>query len=1156
MSLQLILGGSGSGKSHYLYNRIIKESIDNPSTNYLVIVPEQFTMETQKDFIKMHENHGIMNIDVLSFMRLAYRIMEEMGMKDTTVLEDTGKNMVLRRVLEEKADSLCYFKSNIRKPGFVDEVKSMLSELYQYSIGEEELTNMIELAEKKPLLEAKLKDLFVIYQGFVNFLKDKYITAEEIMDVLFDALEHSNIVKNSVICLDGFTGFTPSQYKVLTRLLKLTDMVYVTVTIDEREDLVREGEEFQLFHLSKKTIKKLEKLAFENGVEVLDPVFPKREDGSLWRFHENKALAALEKNLFRYPWEAYTQKQDSIYVKELKTPKDEARFVVRRIKEMVRKEGYRYREFAVVSGDIESYGRVIAQEFTAARIPYFLDEKREIKKNPFVILINSMLELIRKQMDYESMFHYLRCGMVPFEKEEVDQLENYCLAFGIRGKKSWSHPFIKCMNGMEEEELTVLNEIRERVIKSLAFLYPLLEGKKHRVSQYVENLYDTVLELASFQKLAIMEERFLNEGQLLLAKEYGQVYSMVMEIFERMVELLGDEEVTLLEFQDILNAGFQKAKVGVIPSGIDQVVVGDIERTRLKDIKVLFFIGVNDGVIPKAASGGGILSDMERELLKQKKVELAPTKREKIYTERFYLYLNLTKPSHEAYLTYCKMDANGKSVKPSYLIGKILQLFPPITIKEEEAECVKLEHIMEEDGGRDCLLEGIRDFESLEHAKDSWKLIYSWYIKNDKLNHDLKKCISDIYQEASLDKLSAAVAKALYGDNLVGSVTRLEQFAACACAHFFSYGLRIRERQEFKINIPDMGNIFHASLELFSKKLLERKLTWQTITQEERDELGEECVRQVTSEYGNVILHSSRRNEYIIERISRILKRTLWALTKQLSYGDFEPSGYELKFSYMDDLQSVKIPLGENNEMRLTGRIDRVDMCKKDDEIYVKIVDYKSGKKSFNILDLYYGLELQLVLYMGAMLEKTKKDYPQNSVIPAGIFYYNMDDPIIDKGDPLFYESDLLKELRVNGLVNDKAEVIKALDHSFAEVNTEGLKQSVKSTVIPVETVKLGEFSKYSSVASEEEFNRMISYVRGKMIHFGQGIMEGHCDKNPYKLGDKTACDYCKYGAVCAFDKKSAKDSYRILERYSNDEVLQKILTDSEIRTDIESEDR
>ena len=1154
MSLQLILGGSGAGKSHYIYHKIMKESLENPNINYLVIVPEQITMETQKDFITMHEKHGIMNIDVLSFMRLAYRIMEEMGLKDTTVLEDTGKNMVLLRVLEEKADSLCYFKSNIRKAGFVDEVKSMLSELYQYSIGEDELSEMIQLAKHKPLLQAKLKDLLSIYKGFRDFLQDKYITAEEIMDVLYEALEHSDIIKNSVICLDGFTGFTPSQYKVLTRLIKQSNKVYATVTIDKREDIQRVGEEFQLFHLSKKTIKKLEKIAFDNGIDVLDPIFPENEGGVLWRFDGNKALSSLEKNLFRYPWEAYKESQDSIFIEELKNPKDEVRFVVHKIKELVRKKKYRYRDFAVVSGDIKSYGKIVLQEFTNAKIPFFLDDKREIKRNPFVILINSIIELLRKQMDYESMFHYLRCGMVPFEKEEVDRLENYCLAFGIRGKKGWYQPFTKIKENMEEEELASLNDIRERILDSLSLLTPLMERKKHRVTEYVDSLYDTAIKLNSFEKLSFMEEQFSKEGQNLLAKEYAQVYSKVMELFERMVELLGDEEVTFLEFKDIFNAGIEKAKVGVIPSGIDQVVVGDIERTRLKDIKVLFFIGVNDGVIPKAVTGGGILSDMERELLKENKVELAPTKREQIYIERLYLYLNLTKPNNAVYLTFCKTDVNGKAVKASYLIGKIMQLFPTITLEKEENEWDKLEHIMDEDGGKDCLLEGIRDYKGLEKEEIYWKMIYSWYVENNKLNEDLINLINEIYREDKQDKLSKAVANALYGENLVGSVTRLEQFAACACAHFFTYGLRIRERQEFKLNIPDMGNIFHAALELFSRKLKERKLTWQTITQKEREQLGEECVREVTNDYGNTILHSSMRNEYIIERIRRILNRTLWALTKQLSFGEFVPSGYELKFSFLDDLKSVRIPLGEENEMRLSGRIDRVDMCQKNEDIFVKIIDYKTGKKAFSILDLYYGLELQLVVYMGTILEKTKKDYPDKNVIPAGVFYYNIDDPIIDKTDSVFYESELLKELRVNGLVNEKTDVIKSLDSSFAEKNEDILKPSVKSTVIPVETVKLGELSKKSSVATDEEFEQIISYARRKMIQFGKEITEGHCEKNPYKLGDKTACDFCKYGAVCAFDKKHSTDQYRLLERFDKDDVLHKILTKENIKANEKSE--
>lgn len=1149
MALQLILGGSGAGKSHYLYHKIIQESMEKEQTNYLVLVPEQFTMETQKDFIMMHDRHGIMNIDVLSFLRLAYRIMEETGMGDKPVLEDIGKSMVLRRVMEEKKEELIYFKSNIRKPGFVDEVKSMLSELYQYSIGEEELEAMIAAAENRPLLEAKLKDLRLIYCAFRDFLLDKYITAEEIMDVLHDALGKSLLIQNSVVCLDGFTGFTPCQYKVLTRIIKMAKKVYVTVTIDERENIWRSGEEFQLFHLSKKTIQKLGVLAKNENVEILEPIFPAKESGCLWRFTENEALASLERNLFRHPWEVYNREQNSVWIKELKTPKEEVLFVRSKIKELVRLNGYRYRDFAVVSGDMGKYARILEREFINGEVPYFLDDKREITKNPLILLINSLLTLSEYGLDYESMFHYLRCGLVPIEKEELYTLENYCLAVGIRGKKAWRNPFCKGKAQRTAEELEAINVIRKKIANGLEPAAVILNEKSQTVEAYVRGLYQFLTNLQVFEQLMKYKKQFEDEKRLLLAKEYGQVYKVVMELLERMLDLLGSETVTRKEFQEILNAGFQKAKVGLIPTGVDQVVVGDIERTRLKDIKILFFIGVNDGIVPKTAQGGGILSDAERELLKEKKVELAPTRREKVFTERFYLYLNLTKPKEKVYLTYHLTDFDGRAKKPSYLIHKIRQLFPcPKNIKIEEGkEIIKeLENKLDADEGMAYLLEGIRNFENQKNTDELWSILYSWYMQEDKLRQDIIHFIQFAFPNEVSGKISKAVAKALYGEDISGSVTRLEQYAACACAHFLTYGLRLRERQEFKINAPDIGNIFHEALELFSAKLKEHNLTWETITSELREQLGEECVREVTMEYGDTIFHSTNRNEYMIERISRIVKRTLWALTKQLGAGAFLPKGYEIKFSYMDDLESVKLELDEGRIMKLKGRIDRVDFYETKEEIYIKVVDYKSGKKSFDIVDVYYGLQLQLIVYMEAMLEKTKKDNPDKNVLPAGIFYYNMDDPVIDRGEPIFLESQLLKELRVNGLVNEESAVIKALDAEFIEKNTEELSPSKKSNVIPVETVKFGQLSKTSSVAKTKEFEDLISYVRKRMITFGNEIIEGHCEKNPYLLGDKTACDYCRFQGVCGFDKKLPGDRFRVLKKQGKDDIWYKISKDGE----------
>lgn len=1142
MALQFILGGSGAGKSYYLYHKIIEESMKDEKTNYLVIVPEQFTMETQKDFVTMHPRHGIMNIDVLSFMRLAYRIIEETGKGRRPVLEDAGKMMVLLRVLEEKKSELVYFKSNIKKPGFVDEMKSLLSELYQYSVNEEQLEYMISLAEKKPMLKGKLKDILTIYRGFREFMEEKYITLEEIMDVLYDALEESGIVKDCVIALDGFTGFTPSQYKVLERLISQAKMVYVTITVDEREDITRRGEEYKLFHLSKTTLYKFFEMAKDLRVELLDPIYPSKGREQLYRFLNNGPMGALERNLFRYPWTSYELPQESISIHSLKNPRQEVRFAVEKIKSLVRQKGCRYRDFGVVTGDMEGYGKIIEREFTAGGVPFFLDSKRNILENPMVVMILGVLEAAERNMDYESTFYYIRCGMLSISYEEIDKLDNYVRALGIRGFKKWEKPFSRVYEGIEKEDLEELNVIRNKVMEGLLPARELFFRGKQKVISYAQSLYDFILHHEAFEKLLKFQELFLKNGEDLKAKEYDQVYQKVMEVLERTVELLGEEELSIREFADLLKTGFGKAEVGLIPSRVDQVMAGDMERTRLKDIKVLFFLGVNDGVIPKGVQGGGILSDAERELLKDKKIELAPGTREKVYTEQFYLYLNLTKPSDQLFLTYCNVANSGKTAKPSYLVGRILKMFPDMEIIEEEEKSPSLEGILGCDKGMEYLLSGILRWEEEDVY---WDKLYSFYMEHKEEYPDVIRYIEAGARGAEASSISKAVAKALYGENMVGSITRLEQFAACACAHFLSYGLKLKERKEFKLEAPDMGNIFHSALELFSKKLEMNGLTWQSVSEEEWSLLGEECAREIASEYGNTILHSSRRNEYMIERISRILKRTLWAITRQLKAGDFIPKGYELSFSYLDHLDSLSIPLNGHHKMTLTGRIDRMDVWEEDENIYVKVVDYKSGKKAFDIVDLYYGLQLQLVVYMGTALEKTQKDYPDKNVVPAGVFYYHIDDPVVDKTSEEFLEDSILKELKVNGLVNGEEKIVKALDHNFS--GEEGLMPGVKSVYIPVETLKDGSLSKNSSVAFTKDFKNLTAFARKTMKKLGDEILDGKTEANPYQLGDRTACDYCKFDGVCGFDKRLYGNSYRVLAKKSKDEIWREISEQDEM---------
>lgn len=1141
MSLQLILGSSGSGKSYQLYQQMIEKSLQNQDTSYLIIVPEQFTMQTQKDLVAMHPRKGIMNIDILSFLRLAYRIFDEIGHKEQMVLEDTGKNMLLRKVVANKAKDLILFQNNVRKQGFISELKSLMSEIFQYSVTEEQLQKMEALADNRPMLQAKLKDITTIYQGFRELMENRYITAEEILDVLTEVVEQSEIIKNSVICFDGFTGFTPSQYKLLSRLMKLAKGVLVTVTIDPRESLDGIDEEFKLFHMSKKTIFKLMKLAEEAEVKVLPHIYAETISKTKvpYRFHHSEALAALEHNLFRYPVHTYDKEQEDISIHTAMDSNGEVNFVIREIKRLVREEGYRYKDVAIVTGAIEEYGPIFHRRMELENIPCFIDNKKDILSNSYVEFLRSAIEIVVRDFSYESVFRYLRCGMVDLSSDEVDELENYVVALGIRGHGMW----IKEWKGSYRSKLPVdierINTIRAMVMESLEPLYLVLSKKDATVLDFTKALYEFGIQERIFVKLQEQVQYFKEKDLPLLAKEYEQIYRIVMELFDQFVELLGDEVMPLTEYDKILESGLTEAKVGLIPPGMDQVVIGDTTRTRLKDIKALFFVGVNDGVIPKSGGSGGILSDIDRELLAENQIELAPTKRQNAYMEQFYLYLNMTKPQNRLYITYSKLEQDGKSRRPSYLIGKLLKLFPAIQIQDEDSVHT-VERILGDRGGINYLVEGIRNYASKE-PDDIFKELYSYYYNSKEYKDMLRALIEGAFYHNEDQGLGKFVAGQLYGGELFGSVTRLERFASCAFAHFMAYGLGLREREEYKIQVPDIGNLFHMALDLFSKKLEESEYQWATLPDDVREEWASYCVRVAVEQYGKSVLSSNKRNEYLIHRVERIQKRTVWALSEQMKLGDFEPFGYELPFTYQLQRSNP-----EEVPVRLVGRIDRLDLCEAEEDILLKLIDYKSGKMTFDLPSLYYGLQLQLAVYLSVAMELTQKRFKNRDVRPAGILYYHIDDPMIERTVDI--QAELLKKLKMNGLVNSDPAIISHLDKNFAGKDGT-LRGSVTSSVIPVATLKEGGIKKTSSVATNVQFNAITEYVKKKMDVLSCEIMQGDAAVNPYKLGDKTACDYCEFSGICGFDTKLPGYRYRRLNKIDKEEAME------EIRKEVEEDE-
>lgn len=1126
MSLQLFLGSAGSGKSYQLYQRIIEESKADITTDYLVIVPEQFTLQTQKDIVTMHPNHGVMNVDILSFMRFAYRIFDEVGGNELPVLEDTGKSMVLRKVIAEKKKELIFFNSSVNKPGFIGELKSLLSEFYQYNIQAKDFDKMQKVAEKKPMLTAKLKDIHTIYDGFDAFMKERYITAEEMLLVLDKVIDHSEWLKESVICLDGFTGFTPCQLIILAKMMQYAKKVIVTVTIDPNAALSVKSPGRQLFELSIKTMKKLYKIAKDTNTKVEPPYYTKAEKGGIsYRFLNSPALNHLEKNIFRYPYTPYKKEQEDISIHTARNAQAEVSFAVREIKRLIREEGYRYQDIAVVTGDVEEYGRIIKRSFSLAHIPCFIDYKKDILNNPFVELIRAAISVATLDYSYESVFRYLRTGLSGMEEEDIDLLENYILATGIRGSKRYKEAFTRRYRSKEPIDMEKINSAREILIEELLPLTEVLKDKEKTIRDKTAALYELGIRLEIEKKLKAYKEKFEQEDLPLLAKEFDQVYRIVMELYDQIVLLLGTECCSLKEFSEMLETGFSEVKVGLIPPGVDEVVIGDTQRTRLKGIRALFFIGVNDGLVPKAIGNGGILSDMERELLINNDIELAPTKRQQAFTEQFYLYLNMTKPKDKLYITYHKVNEEGKSVNPSFLIGKLKLLFPDIKLQNEDANNENIDFILS-DGGFAYLADGLRNYQEKE-TTGLWKELFLHYRSEKAADQILDKLIQGAFYINREKGISKEAARLLYGKELRGSVTRLERYAGCAFSHFMSYGLSLAEREEYKLAIPDIGNIFHNAIDDFSKKLSSGEYTWHTIPEEIRDEWAVECVKHAVDEYENTYIRSTKRNEYLIKRIERITIRTLWALCSQIKQGVFEPMGYEMPFYHMPD-----------EVLTLQGRIDRLDIYETADKVYVRVIDYKSGNTCFDISSIYYGLQQQLAVYLSAAMNYLNKKQDGKKIVPAGIFYYHIDDPLVAKSEQA--EDEIFKSLRMNGLVNEDKEILGFMDQKLAEPDGT-LHASVKSDIIPVETNKEGEVSKRSQTAKENQISALIDYVNRKLVMDSKQILDGDTLLNPYRLGEQTACDYCEYKSACGFDQRLPGHAYRNLAKKSVDEMKEEI---------------
>lgn len=1129
MALQFYFGRAGSGKSYALYKNLIDTSIKEQKSNFMAVVPEQYSLEAQKHIMDLHPNSGSLNIEVTSFKRLAFFVFEEQGYSNYRMMDELGQTLVMRKVLQECKNNLTIYSKKTNMPGFAEKMKTLISELKQYSIAVDDVSKIEKNMEDRPALKHKFHDIDVIYRAFEEYIGKKNITNEDVLDIFCDFIPKSDFVRNTYFYLDGYTGFTPIQYKVLELLIKYSKGLFIALTLPENEKTLNKYSKYELFCLSKETVCKLTEIANKNNIKIQEHIWVGKGKAP-YRIRGNRELCFMEENIFRNN-KKFEGKVSSVEVHFSGNPLCESENTVRAISKLVREEGYRYNDIAVITGNIEAYYRYLKEGFDRYGIPVFIDHKKDALDNPFIEAIKTAVEVVEKDFSYDSIFHLLKLNVLDFDMEQVDLFENYVLRSGRRGFKSYSIKWEKIYKGMYEHDIDVINQVREKVIDSLAELRKNLKDKNSTIRKFTIAIYQWIKKNNFYTKLENYIEYFETQGLMAKSNEYKQIYDAIIGIFDRIVELLGNEKVSVTEYKQILQSGFEGIRIGIIPPGLDTVMVGDIERTRLKDIKkIIFFLGVNDGIIPSAGVSGGIITDMDREYLSAQSVLLAPTARENVFKQKIYLYTLLAKPTQKIILSYSTSGPNNQVGRKSYLISAIEQMFPQLTEIDDDATSLTYADIVTKNMGLKYISENIKEIR---------------FGREDEMTKNLLgvlggKEVDMILEGAFFRKktpvIDELIAKQLYGNKENIGITRIERYAMCAYSQFLKNGLKLGERKKFGIAAYDIGNLYHEAIDKYFNQIQKEGQNWEDLEIDVSRKIMDRCIEQVMDEYENDALEGSARNIFIKEQVRRTANKTAEVLMKHIQSGKFKPAEYELSVRH--------------------GRIDRVDTMETGDSLYVKVIDYKSGNKSFSFTDAFMGISMQLLVYLKDAMDYEQKKNPQKKVLPAGGLYFKIQDPFVKRPDfqkiiEEYKESNpdtnwseeqiirnavenlKLSEYSMTGVVNSHRDIIESMDENVFQ-------KSGKSGILPVTSTKSG-IGKNSAVLEEKTFNKFLDYMMQKANDMTEEIMCGKAQINPVK----EACIYCPYSSVCGFDTKLG---YKYRDKESVDGAyLQKLFSENEV---------
>ncbi|MET3696311.1 ATP-dependent helicase/nuclease subunit B [Bacillus oleivorans] len=1156
MSVTFLLGRSGSGKTERMLEEIIADLKEQPlGPPILIIVPDQMTFQIEYELAKRLPANGMIRAQVYSFSRLAWRVLQETGGLTRLPIDSTGISMLIRKILNERKNELRLFQSQGDKIGFIEKLGELLTELKRYCVQPEELQQLHSELEQeigRSTLSDKLNDLPLVLQAFQERIEGKYIDQEDSLRLLAEQMSFSSLLNGAKVYVDGFYSFTPQEYEVIASLMNGSVHIHFLLTLDRpyRNELPNE---LEIFRMSGETYATLYQIARDAGIHCEDEILENQ-------YRAHVSLNHLEGELVSMPPVPFLE-DAAITMAEAANRRAEVEGMAQSIHKLVREENYRFRDIAILVRNGSTYDELFDTIFKQYDIPYFKDQKRKMIHHPVIELIRSVLEVIQQNWRYEPIFRAVKTELLyPREadasifRSDADLLENYCLAYGIKGKQwtskeRWKYRRYKGLEWTdlpqtdEEKRMeTKINELRIIVSAPINRFANRLK-RASNVKEQVEALYLFLEELEIPAKLEKWIHEAEEKGNLEQAREHDQVWDAVIRLLDQAVELLGDEELSLKQFSEIIESGFNALTYSIVPQSLDQVVIANMDQSRIHHGKAAFIIGLNDGVLPQKQSDDGIIADEERILMKNAGIPLAPSSEIRLLDEDFIAYKAFTTPMEKLFVSYPIADEEGKSLLASPWIKRLKELFPKterLTWGLEPSESSEKQFALNPDVALSHLTSQLQLYKKGYPISDFWWDVYNVLMDIPSLKTTTEKVLASLFFENKAKDLSKKITKELYGNEIQASVSRMEKFNSCPFSHFISHGLRLEPRLIYKLDAPNIGELFHGALKLLADHLEASQRSWASLSKQDCEKLSKDVVEALAPKLQNQILLSSNRHHYIRHKLEQVIAKTSYALSKQAQASKFVPAGLELGFGKNGTLPPLTFSLDDGTKMELVGRIDRVDTATYNSGTYIRVVDYKSSKKELQLSDIYYGLSLQMMTYLDLAVTYSK-DWLGTKADPAGVLYFHIHNPFLQTNVPLEeeqIESELLKQYKMLGLLLSDPDIVKLMDQSL---------ESGTSSIVSAGLKKDGSFNAHSKIAAKEEFDVLRKYVRKTFKKAGNQMVAGRVDIAPYKLRNQTPCTFCSYKSICQFDSGLPENSYRHLQHAKSETAIDLIRREVEV---------